>query len=217
MQNAAPFITDKYWQVIIDSPHIAPVYHACILRCVQVELYKFWHNVATNIATSYEGVDLPDLCTLVTELKRGAFHTSSHWVPIPEAFRDTPSTRTASSVSQHPPSVASTSGSTVASARTGVSTLTNETRATVPVERIANPAPDAAFTSITVRPGGTRPILREHRPPANDAGHEFCLAWWLRGACFANCGRRQTHHAFASPGERTRLLNFCREHIATPP
>ena len=37
-----------------------------------------------------------------------------------------------------------------------------------PVPRTANPNPDAEFSNIVVRPGGMRPILREHRPPHND-------------------------------------------------
>ena len=79
-------------------------------------------------------------------------------------------------------------------------------------------APDTAFSnSIVVRPGGTRPLMRERRPPANDAGTEFCVAWWLRDGCFTNCGRSRTHVPFASAGERTRLLNYCREHLAAPP
>ena len=75
--------------------------------------------------------------------------------------------------------------SSVASGRTGVSTITTDV-SRVPVSRIENPAaPDATFTSITVRPGGARPILRDHRPPNNeDAGHQLCFAWWLRGGCF---------------------------------
>ncbi|KAI2500314.1 hypothetical protein MHU86_14194 [Fragilaria crotonensis] len=103
---------------------------------------------------------------------------------------------------------------------TGVSTLTAGTaRASQPephATRVQNPTHDAEFTGIAVRPGGTRPAIRAHRPPANDAGHEFCLAWWLRGACFDNCGRAQTHANFASAAERTRLLAYCREHVAAP-
>ncbi|KAI2512410.1 adenylate kinase [Fragilaria crotonensis] len=58
--------------------------------------------------------------------------------------------------------------------------------------------------------------MQEHRPPSNDAGNEFCVAWWTKGGCFPNCGRRLTHRAFASAAERTRLLAYVREHLQAP-
>ena len=87
-----------------------------------------------------------------------------------------------------------------------------------PVARIDNPGPDTEFSTITVHPGGTRPILRdEHRAPHNDAGQEFCVAWWLRSGCLQNCGRRAAHVPFSSStAERVHLLSFCREHLAAP-
>jgi hypothetical protein len=85
------------------------------------------------------------------------------------------------------------------------------------VARITNPQTDAEFNEMTLRPGGTRNILREHRPPTNDAGHEFCVAWWTRGGCFPNCRRRAAHVPFASPSERTRLLTFVRAHLVASP
>ena len=36
------------------------------------------------------------------------------------------------------------------------------------------------------------------------------------GGCFSNCGRRSTHVPFASPAERTRLLDYVRERILVP-
>ena len=68
-----------------------------------------------------------------------------------------------------------------------------------------------------VRPGGTRPILRDLPPPHNDAGRdEFYIAWWTRGCCFENCCRSNAHVPFTNETERTRLLMFCREYIAAP-
>ena len=82
--------------------------------------------------------------------------------------------------------------------------------------RVENPNSYNEFTSIRIRPGGARNILRAHPPPANDAGNKFCMAWWTRGACFPNCGQRNTHVAFASSGERSRLLTYVRKHIQAP-
>ena len=85
------------------------------------------------------------------------------------------------------------------------------------VTRVNNPVQDADFTGIVIRPGGTRPILRKHPPPHNDAGRdEFYIAWWTRGCCFENCCRSNAHVPFTNETERTRLLMFCREYIAAP-
>ena len=226
MQTASPFITDRYLQGAALNPSIAHVYFSSIVRAVQVAMHEYFVGVDTNIAAGYVGIDLPDLRTLVIELKRGTFQYSSHWVPLPEEYVTPPAPpRGATGGSARgAPSMVTTDDSSRGTTRTGMSSLTGLTggRATAndpqrsSVARVDNPAPDSDFTSITVRPGGTRPILREHRPPANDAGQELCVAWWLRDGCFPTCGRRATHRAFASTAERARLLAFCREHLAAP-
>ena len=195
IQNATSFISDRYLQAAATNPTVANVYYPCIVRAVQVSMHEYLHSVGTNIAAGHAGVDLRDFRTLVAELKRGTFQFSSHWVPLPEEYLMPPASTIRFNVSNTSmPSAASTSGSvsTQASTRAGVSSLIAETNR-IPVARLDNPAPDSEFSSITVRPVGTRPVLREHRPPSNGAGQEFCVAWWLRSGCFPNCGRRATH------------------------
>ncbi|KAI2499710.1 hypothetical protein MHU86_14791 [Fragilaria crotonensis] len=215
INNATPYITDRFQQVA-GNPNIANVYFPCIVRSVQVNVFEYMHTVSTNLAEDITGVELPEFRSLVTELKRGTFPLSANWVPLPLEYMATSRAGNSGSGGRVSTSVPG-SASTVS---TGVSTLTAGTaRASQPephATRVQNPTHDAEFTGIAVRPGGTRPAIRAHRPPANDAGHEFCLAWWLRGACFDNCGRAQTHANFASAAERTRLLAYCREHVAAP-
>ena len=216
LQNATPFITERYAQAARVSS-IAHTYFACIVRAVQVSVHDYLHGVSTNLADGHAGIDLPELRDLTSALKRGTFPQSNYWVPIPEEYLDPPtlghypSTASATSV---PGTSHTTGGST--SGRTTLSTLTADTTRGPPVARVDNPAPDAEFTAITVQPGGTRRLLREHPPQSNAAGHEFCVAWWLRGGCFPNCGRRATHVPFANAAERTRLLTYCRERLAVP-
>ena len=164
----------------------------------------------------HAGVELPDFRTLTAELKRGTFPQSSHWVPIPDGYLTPLDSTSAASMTTRTQSVAYTSSGASTAGRSGMSTLTPETNRTPPVARIDNPAPDAEFANITVlRPGGTRQVLRQHRrPPTNNAGQEFCVAWWLRGGCFPNCGRRATHAPFADNTERARLLAYVNEHVA---
>ena len=178
-----------------------------------MNVHEYLQNVETNVADSHAGVDLPEFEALLWDLKHGTFRNGSNWVPLPEGYL-TPAARggTSSGGSRAPPSAVSTGGSTVT---TGVSSITTAETRTM-AARVDNPRPDTDFASIVVRPGGTRPILRDHPPPRNDAGQEFCIAWWTRGTCFANCRRQVTHTPFASDAERNRLLTFCREHIAVP-
>lgn len=206
-QNLAPFITERYHN-IARLPGIGTTYYARILRAIQLSVHDYMQSVAVNVVEGVAGVSMPDFAGLLQDLKRGTFHHSNNWVAIPEEYMDpmpVAQVRTTGST-----------GGTVSTHTTGVSTLTSETTARASVARVDNPRNDNEFTSITLRPGGTRNILREHRPPTNDAGQEFCVAWWTRGGCFPNCGRRSTHQPFASTAERTRLLQFVREHLAAP-
>ena len=212
MLNAAPYITDRFQQVA-RIPAVANIYFASIIRAVQVGVQEYLQQVGTNAAEGHTGIDLPEFRTIVSDLRRGTFQYSSNWVPLPEEYLDP--IRGGGGVGVRSVITNTTGSSSVSSTRTGVSSLTAEA-SRAPVARIDNPSPDAEFGSITVRPGGTRPILRDHRPPTNDAGHEFCVAWWLRGGCFPNCNRRATHVPFASANERTRLITFCRQHLAAP-
>ena len=124
------------------------------------------------MACSHDGIEPVEFRTLVQELRRGTFQHSTNWVPLPEEYLEP--ARSGTSGGSGPgvsgaPSVIPVSGnSSVSSGRTAVSSLTADT--TRPsLTRIENPTPDAEFSNITVRPGGTRPILRERRPPMNDA------------------------------------------------
>lgn len=217
LQNATPYIVDRFAQVA-RTPAIANVYFASIVRAVQVNVQEYLHSVSVNVAESHAGIEPPEFRTMVMELKRGTFQYSSNWVPLPEAYLE-PLRGGSSGGSTAPfsrtPSAAPTGASSVATTRTDVSALTSES-SRVSVARVDNPTSDTEFSSITIRPGGTRPILRDHTPPTNDAGQEFCVAWWLRGGCFPNCRRRGTHVPFASAAERARLLAYCRTHIAAP-
>ena len=213
IQNAAPFISERFHE-LGSHPHITATYFARIVRAaVQVNVHEFMHTVAIKLVDSVVGVELPVFATLVQDLKRGTFHHSSNWIAVPAAYLDT-------ITSSHGIIVSSTPGgaSTVisqASTRTAVSAITTDASATTAasVARVANPNRDPELEAIPLRAGGARQIMREHHPPANDAGNELCVAWWTRGGCFPNCGRRATHQPFASPGERSRLLAHVRQHL----
>lgn len=218
LQNLAPAVTDRY-QGLLGTPGVAHTYFARIVRAVQLGVYEYLQGVAMNIAESAVGVEKPNFQSMLQDLKRGTFHLSTNWIPIPAEYMSMAAPQTLSTASGSG-SRSTTSGapSTVSGVTGGsaVSSITDATQQRDSVARIENPAPDNEFASLTLRSGGTRTILRAHRPPANDAGNEFCVAWWTRSGCYPNCGRRNTHLPFASTAERSRLLSYVRQHLVAP-
>lgn len=218
VQNLAPSITAQY-QALMRTPGVAPTYFARVVRAVQLGVHDYFQQVAVNLTDSVVGVEAPQFASMLQELKRGTFHQSTNWIYIPDEYLENAATHrtvSTSSTSASHTAMGGTARSQVSaggSVGTGVSSLTHETNPRESVTRVENTAPDSEFTSLTLRAGGTRAILRAHRPPANDAGNEMCVAWWTRGGCYPNCGRRNTHQPFASGSERTRLLAYVRQHL----
>jgi hypothetical protein len=215
-QNLAPFITARY-QSLSRTPGVSPTYFARVLRAIQLGVHEFMQQVSVNVVDGLTGVEAPTFTTMLQELKRGTFHQSTNWIAIPDSYMNAwPAPAGISGGNSYSgrsvPGSASTTGSTV---HTGVSSITQE-GGRESVARIANPTNDSEFTSLTLRAGGSRALLREHPPPSNDDGQEFCVAWWTRGGCFPTCRRRNTHAPFASQAERTRLLAYVREHLVAP-
>ncbi len=219
LQNLAPAVTDRY-QALIGTPGVVQTYFARVARAVQLGVYEYLQSVAMNVAENVGGVEKPNFQLMLQDLKRGTFHLSTNWIPIPSEYMDVITPQTSSMVSGSggrstssgapPTAIAGLSGGSA------VSSISNPTQSRDSVARVENPAPDREFSSLTLRSGGTRAILRANRPPTNDAGNEFCVAWWTRSGCYPNCGRRNTHLPFASTAERARLLSYVRQHLVAP-
>ena len=175
MQNGAPFITERYHHVA-RSPHVASLYFARILRAVQLSAYDYLQHVSTNVGDGVVGVELPVFGAMLQDLRRGTFHISTNRVNDPEVHLDP--VQLGSSTMSVPRSAApgSVATSTSGASRSQVSALTQDSTVSG-VARMENPTRDTDFSSITIRAGGARAIMRENRPPNNDAGHEFCVAW----------------------------------------
>lgn len=221
-QNQVVPITERSRAILQQNPGLEPTYHARILRHVQLRVYDYLQSVAISVGDTCDGVEVPRFQALLRNLKDGTFHHSNQWAPLPEAYMQEarPSNMGGSSI---PGSVrTSTTGTTASSQGSAVSSITGATGTAggatprAAVSRVDNPTDDTEFSSLTLR-GGIGSILRANRPPANDAGHEFCVAWWCKRGCFPSCGRRATHVPFASPAERTRLLTFVRSNLVAAP
>ena len=213
LQNISPFVTDRY-QGLARVAGVGATYFPRILRAIQLGVHDYLQQVAINLDEGVLGVEVPSFAAMLQDLKRGTFHISTNWIALPDEYMTahTPATQSLTSGGR---SSASTTVSG-ASAATSISSLTQDAPREN-VVRVTNATPDLDFSSMTIVSGGTRNVLRAHRPPTNDAGQEFCVAWWIRGGCYPNCGRSATHRPFASQAERSRLLAYVREHLVAPP
>ena len=89
LQNLTPFITERY-ESLARVNQVTPMYFARILRAVQLGAHDYLQNVAINVVDSVEGVDVPSFAGMLQDLKRGTFHISTNWVPIPEEYLEPP-------------------------------------------------------------------------------------------------------------------------------
>ncbi len=89
VQNSAPSIVETYQQVV-HQPAIANIFHASILRTVQVQMHNYLQAVSVDVADDHTGMDTPDFRLLVTDLKHGTFPTSSHGFPSPWSIGSPP-------------------------------------------------------------------------------------------------------------------------------
>lgn len=214
-QNQVTHIAERTRSVIQQSPGVAASFHARILRHVQLRVHDYLQAVSVSVGDTCEGVEVPSFQDVLLDLKYGTFHHSSRWAPIPEAYMESPPASHGSTASV-PGRSRTSEGSSTPTSRSGVSSITAATPTpATSVTRVDNPTDDADFTGPTLR-SGIGSILRATPPPLNDAGHEFCVSWWCKKGCYPTCGRRATHVPFASPSERSRLLEFVRSHVIAP-
>lgn len=212
--NRLPFILDRF-HGLTGGP-IPQQYPSRILRTVQVLTYEYMQRITTSVAGFAEVDEAPDFGPLLTDLQRGTYHTSNVWISLPSEYLEVAPTasigRSSSTLATVPSSTAHSSHSVVSGLTTAVS---SSSQPATPQTRIVNPAPDAAFQAVTLRPR-LGELLRIHRPPLNDAGVEFCVSWWCKAACFSACSRQRSHVPFASPAERSRLLQHVTTHLVSP-
>jgi hypothetical protein len=216
--NRLPFIMDRF-HGLMGNP-AQQHYPARILRTVQVLTYEYMQSITAAVA-GFEVVDAaPDFSSLLTDLQRGTYQTSSAWIALPSEYLEAlplplqllqvvrgPATR-----GTEPSTAASVAAASVVS---GLTTVAPASTRAATQSRVVNAAPDAAFQALNLRPR-LGDLLRVHRPPHNDAGSEFCVSWWCKGACYSGCSRQRSHVPFASSAERDRLLQHVTTHLVNP-
>lgn len=197
------------------------VYPAHILRHIQVNVYEYLQALqATTGGTPPPSPSFQELHRCLVQ--RGSFTAPSEWLPLPPAVTVVPPPQIITPVGIA--TVAARSARSAASSASVVSGLTNATaidgtRGAGTITGSAptgvytvNPARDAEFEGLRLRPG-MRQLLQDNPPPRNDRKVEFCVSWWGRGGCYSNYRRVAAHCPFANASERERFLNHVRTHL----
>jgi hypothetical protein len=198
------------------------VFPSHVIRYVQVSVHEYLHELqSSNIGSPPPP---PTFVELHRSLQRGSFHTSAEWLPLPVAVTVDIASATLTPQGAAALATRNALAASAASAASVVSGLTatttsdttrgGRTATTSAGTYVLNPARDAEFDALTLRPG-MRQLLQTNPPPRNDSNNEFCVSWWGRGGCYTNCGRAATHRPFANAGERERLLTHVRTHLTT--
>ena len=127
-------------------------------------MHEYLQAVATNDAAGHIGIDSPEFLSLITDLKRGTFPQSTYWVPLPEEYLVSlwPMGASMTATGRGHSTATPMSAAAAATVSTSMSSLMEPSR--IPVPWIVNPNPDPAFTSIVVRPGGSRDMRHSHFP-----------------------------------------------------
>ena len=213
-----PFLLEAHQNLGRESPESYLQLPVRILRYVQVVVIEYLQRISTVAAGFAEVDDAPRFNDLIQDLQWGTFHVSRNWIGLPPYYAllaFPPTTPVATAGRRQGGSEATSATASSSSSSSGVSTLTTPSTVAPTPERqtrVVNPTQDAEFMALELKPR-LGDLLRLHRPPSNGDGSEFCVSWWVKGACYTQCGRRSTHKGFATPTERTRLLAHIREHL----
>ena len=163
------------------------VYPSHILRTVQIQGYEYLQRVGATREDAFAAVDdVPGFTQLLQDLQRGTYHASSGSMPLPAEHvvaRHPAGHNTGSTTSTAPSTVGGTS-----SAASVISTLTTTTAGGGGNSQGQRPnSGKAAQHRGRSRVPATQPSqwtgtpASRQRPPRNDAGQEFCVAWWCKG------------------------------------
>jgi hypothetical protein len=117
------------------------------------------------------------------------------------------------------PSITETDASSTVS---GVSALTGATGATGSGTRtgfsragdmVVNESPDPHLLGLVPFNKKLKDIIGNTQSPANDAGEIICLSYHVKGGCFTNCRRKNTHGTTLSFAEKSRLENYIADRL----
>jgi len=106
--------------------------------------------------------------------------------------------------------VSALTGATGATGATGLETRTGLSRSG---EMVVNENPDPHLLSLVPFNKKLKDIIGNTQSPANDAGEIICLSYHVKGGCFTNCRRKNTHGTTLSLAEKGRLENYIADRL----
>lgn len=162
----------------------------------------------------HERIELSDLRTLTTDLKRSTFPPSSHWIPIPDKYLESTSGGASTSSNIRAPSIAYTSGASTGGTWFGHFHPHGGSDTSPTTGQDSQPSPGRG---VHEHLGASR----RHASYSEGAlpTYKYLRPWIFRSLVnpwrvFPNGGRRAAHAPFVDATERAWLLAYCREHLA---
>jgi len=201
---------------------------AHVLRSIQLQFYT-WFNHRRNRLTPPQ----PDFTTMLNQIIM-QIYVLPHLPPPLYALAYPKKTHPASdgsipglipggSASGSSSSGSSAGFSSDASTISGITTPTTKPPPSGRGSYITNLQPNATITAQDKPNIKLKDIISNAPPPKMDDGTELCLSYHLRGGCWSNCRRANTHAQTLSNPERQRLTQYLTRRFAalatpaTPP
>ena len=193
---------------------LSPPMAAQFLRSVQLRLGVYFQTVDTMSAAEARLVPPPNLVDLLISIR------VQSWVPpiMPQVPALPAASAPVAPVAARPAAPlprASAPGPAPAPAPAPASGAS----AAPPVsrERVTNPS---VHPDIRAAMEGRQFQIRELfsdtvRPPTTSSGQPICCSYHMRGHCFANCHRANTHRTLSTADQAT-LCQFVQTHVVTP-
>jgi hypothetical protein len=80
-------------------------------------------------------------------------------------------------------------------------------------EMVVNETPDSHLLSLVPYNRKLKDIIGNTQPPSTDSGNVLCLSYHVKGGCFSNCRRKNTHGITLSMAEKGRLENYLADRL----
>lgn len=179
----------------LDKRQLVPLPYTRYVRAIQLEMVNYWRELERT-----GQVTPPAFADINRQIKRRAWIAPT----LPPEYLP------AKAMGQGTPAL-------MAASRAQPVRATSEDQGTPTHVFYRDEAPRQDVRDLGNRIGSIADFLKKAnsgRSPFNKAGVPLCLAWHLRGGCYADCSRKESH-APLTAAEHKKLIKFLQDHTDT--